>query len=194
VLVVEQGQQAREAEAAGDGAPVGVYRAPMRSRRDDVDTGAAIERALAHGVVGIGGRLLDSAAGEAGRTAASSSRWSLAHVLAETSAQYDERTARRLERFAAVPTGSLVWTRDGEGLLRLGRITGDWDYDPSPEAASVDLVHVRGCRWAPDPVADAAAPPAVLRTFGRGGRNFQQVHDPDVAAQSLRLWQQQLDG
>jgi len=34
----------------------------------------------------------------------------------------------------------------------------------------------------------------VLATFGRGGRNFQQIHDPDVAAHSLRLWQQQLDG
>ncbi|VXC22593.1 conserved hypothetical protein [Aeromicrobium sp. 9AM] len=31
-----------------------VYRAPMRSRRDDVDAGAAVVRALAIGVCGIG--------------------------------------------------------------------------------------------------------------------------------------------
>jgi hypothetical protein len=163
----------------------------MRSRRDDVDAGEAVERALADGTVGIGGRLGNG--GDAGAAGAFAGV-SLEQAFAETSERYDERTARRLERFAAVPVGSLVWTRDGDGLLRLGRITGDWAYDSSREAAAVDLVHVRGCRWAPDPVTDATAPPAVLRTFGRGGRNFQQVHDPDVAGQSLRLWRQQQDG
>lgn len=34
-----------------------VYRAPMRSRHDDVDPGLAVERALASGVCGVGGRL-----------------------------------------------------------------------------------------------------------------------------------------
>lgn len=33
---------------------VAVYRAPMRSRRDDIDCGATIERAIATGVVGFG--------------------------------------------------------------------------------------------------------------------------------------------
>jgi len=31
-----------------------VYRAPMRSRRDDIDPGAALDRALAQGVCGMG--------------------------------------------------------------------------------------------------------------------------------------------
>jgi hypothetical protein len=39
-----------------------VYRAPMRSRRDDVDPAAAVERALAHGVCGMG-EALDPRAG-----------------------------------------------------------------------------------------------------------------------------------
>jgi hypothetical protein len=34
--------------------PSPVYRAPMRSRRDDVDHGAAVERALRLGLVGMG--------------------------------------------------------------------------------------------------------------------------------------------
>jgi hypothetical protein len=35
-------------------APTPVYRAPMRSRRDDVDHAAAVERAVRLGVVGVG--------------------------------------------------------------------------------------------------------------------------------------------
>ncbi|MDH6287585.1 hypothetical protein M2275_002489 [Rhodococcus opacus] len=37
--------------------PTDVYRAPMRSRRDDVDPGLAVQRALAMDVCGIGGLL-----------------------------------------------------------------------------------------------------------------------------------------
>ena len=53
---------------------------------------------------------------------------------------------------------------------------------------TADLVHVRDCTWLPDPVPDAQVPPAVTRTFARGGRNFQQVHDPSVEEQSAALW------
>ncbi len=134
-----------------------VYRAPMRSRRDDVDPHAAVERALRLGLCGIG----------------------------EVT---DERTARRLERFAAVPQGAFVWTRDGEGLTYLGRLTGEHRRDDSPAAEDVDLVHVRDCTWLPDPVEDAQVPPAVRHTFARGGRNFQQVHDPYVEEQTAVLW------
>ena len=36
-----------------------------------------------------------------------------------------------------------------------------------------------------DPVLASEAPAAVLATFGRGGRNFQRIHDPTVAASRL---------
>ena len=100
----------------------------------------------------------------------------------------DERSARRLERFGAVEEGAFVWTRDADGLAYLGRLTGACRRDLVEEAAQVDLVHVRDCVWSPDPVPDADVPPAVSRTFERGGLNFQQIHDPAVEEQSASLW------
>ena len=158
-----------------DSASVGTYRAPMRSRRDDVDPGLAVERALALGVCGTGGRL-------------PSPPKDLAAALRETARTYDERTARRLERFAAVPLGAYVWTRDVDGLYLVGRVSGGWRYDATPEAFEVDLVHVRDCDWREKPVPVEHVPPAVLRTYARGGRNFQQTHDDAVTAQSALVW------
>jgi hypothetical protein len=152
-----------------------VYRAPMRSRRDDVDPGLAVERALLTGVCGVGGSLSRVPRG-------------LEAALRLTEHEYDVRTARRLERFAEVPAGSFVWTRDVEGMFHLGRLTGEWRYDDSVEAVSVDLVHVRDCRWRPAPVSDAEAPAAVVQTYRRGGRSFQKIHDAAVGGQSLALW------
>ena len=39
----------------------------------------------------------------------------LVAAVEAVAAAHDERTAARLERFAAVPDGSFVWTRDGDG-------------------------------------------------------------------------------
>ncbi|MCW2826127.1 MAG: hypothetical protein JWQ91_3044 [Aeromicrobium sp.] len=97
-----------------------VHRAPMRSRSDDVDAGATVERALALGVVGVG-------------------------ALGREDEQ--DRLARRLERFATVPEGSFVWTVDVDGLAHVGRITGPLRTDP--DGTAVDLVHVRPCEWHP---------------------------------------------
>lgn len=152
-----------------------VFRAPMRSRRDDVDPGAAVERALTFGVVGVGGSLPRRPR-------------DLGDALALTEDAHDARTARRLERFAALPEGAFVWTRDVEGFFFLGRVTGSWRYDDDPAALEADMVHVRDCTWLGEPVAPADVPPAVLHTFARGGRNFQQTHDPDVGGQSLVVW------
>lgn len=133
-----------------------VYRAPMRSRSDDFDAAAAVERALASGLVGFG---------EAGA---------------------DERLQRRVDRFADVEDGAFVWTRDADGLYWLGRVDGPYFYDR--DGATVDLVHVRPCRWLARPLPEPAVPAAVVATFARGGRNFQQTHDRDVGAQTQRAW------
>ncbi|QEW00118.1 GAF domain-containing protein [Microbacterium caowuchunii] len=161
--------------------PHPVYRAPMRSRRDDVPPGAAVERALTAGLCGFGGALgtVPATAAEAARLAA---------------VRYDERLARRIERFAAVPDAAYVWTRDEDGLFWLGRLTGGWRYDASPPAEAVDLVHVRPCHWTAAPVDPAALPAAVRATFARGGRNWQEIHDPEVSALSAALWDGQKDG
>lgn len=152
-----------------------VYRAPMRSRRDDVDAAAAVARALRCGICGIGGRLDAVPA-------------TLAAAVEAVAVTHDARTAARLERFAAVPDGSFVWTRDGDGSYFLGRFAGPWRYDPDPEAWTLDLVHVRATDWAPDPVPPDEVPPATRQTFARGGRNFQRTRDPQVGAQTLALW------
>jgi hypothetical protein len=143
-----------------------VYRAPMRSRSDDVDLQVTIERARRLGLCGFGQRVRDRAEAQ--------------------------RLARRVARFAEIPDGSFVWTRDDEALYWLGQIEGPYFYDHDAVAAAVDLVHVRPCRWLPDPVLESDAPAAVIATFGRGGRNFQKMHYSAVAAQTAWVWEKRL--
>lgn len=113
---------------------------------------------------------------------------SLPEALAAVDAAHGERMARRLERFAAAPDGAFVWTRDGDDLLWLGRLEGPWRYGASAAARDVDLVHVRPCRWLTAPVPPIDVPAAVRATFARGGRNWQQIRDVDVAGASAALW------
>jgi hypothetical protein len=154
-----------------------VFRAPMRSRDDDVPIGVAVDRALELGVCGIGGRL-------------DTTPESLSDALARTDEALGERAARRLERFAAAPQGSYVWTRDAYEFLWLGRLTGEWVYDHDPAAWAVDLVHVRPCIWVGSPIPHQEAPPAVNATFARAGRNWQRIRDEDALLDSERIWAQ----
>lgn len=157
------------------------YRAPMRSRDDAVPDGAGAERGLTRGLVGMGGRLERVPS-------------SPAEALSAVDARWGERTARRLERFVALPEGTFVWTRDGDGLLWLGRLDGPWWYDGSAEAAAVDLVHVRSCVWLPAPVDPAVAPAAVTATFARGGRNGQRIGTPGAGAATAAVWERIVGG
>jgi len=141
---------------------VSSYRAPMRSRIDEVDAGLAVERALELGLVGVGGRL-------------STPPRDAADAIARVSDEHDDRVARRLERFIAVPDGAEVWTRDPAMLFHRGVVTGPWRYDADPAAYAVDLAHVRPCAWDEDALAEHELPAAVAATFRRGGRNFQRI-------------------
>ena len=154
-----------------------VFRAPLRSRRDDVDHGAAVEWALEHGVVAVGGVLPAAPV-------------SFAEAVREVAHRHGVRLADRLERFASAPVGAFVWTRHPDGDLHLGRVDGPWRYDPSPEAASLDLPHVRAATWLAEPVSPASLPAAVERAFARGGRNFQGTHGPGVEEQTAALWEE----
>lgn len=153
-----------------------VFRAPMRSRDDAIRPGLAIDLALRKGVCGIGGRL-----GVTPKT--------LGEAIAATHAEHGERAARRLTRFAAVPAGVLVWTRDADRMLWLGRLGGTRSYDPSPEALAADLVHVRPCQWRERPFAEQEAPASVVASFDRGGRNWQRIRAVSAAPESVRLWE-----
>ncbi|WP_404435486.1 GAF domain-containing protein [Microbacterium aerolatum] len=148
-----------------------VFRAPMRSRDDNVPVGVAVDRALEHGVCGVGGRLDAPPA-------------SLTDALSQTDAAYGERFARRLERFADAPEGSFVWTRDVYEFLWLGRIGNPWSYDAGPGAWAVDLVHVRPCDWIPTPIPWGQAPSSVHASFARGGRNWQRIRAADAQGTS----------
>ena len=136
----------------------------MRSRSDLIEHSATIERALRLGLCGFG---------EAVRTPTE-----------------QDRLLRRVTRFADVEDGAFVWTRDPDGHYWLGRIAGPYFFDDDSAAARVDLVHVRRCEWIDEPLTEPRVPAAVVATFGRGGRNFQQTHDPSVGRQTERIWQE----
>ncbi|KQU55519.1 hypothetical protein ASG84_22250 [Rhodococcus sp. Leaf278] len=100
----------------------------------------------------------------------------------------DERSLRRVERFEQIPDGSFAWTRTVRGEYFLGRISGPLREDRSADAVASNLIFVRACVWTTEPVPESEVPAATLRTFARGGRNFQQTHDPRVAAESASVW------
>ena len=141
---------------------VAVYRAPMRSRSDAIEPQATIDRARRLGVCGFG---------------------QLVSRPAEK-----ERLAHRVARFADLDEGSFVWTRDTHGWFWLGRISGDYVYDADEAAAAVDLVHTRPCEWLPMPIREQDVPAAVVATFGRGGRNFQEIHQPSIGVETQTIW------
>lgn len=152
------------------------YRAPMRTPR--VDDGSAAEWALAAGVVGLDGAVRSPAD-------------HIDDTLAMVDLELDERTARRIRRFMLAPSGSLVWTRDRSGGLHLGRLGGGQCYARDDGALRLGLPHQRDCEWAAGPVPVTLVPSAVIETFGRGGRNWQEIR-ADAGA-SGRLWER-LDG
>lgn len=148
----------------------------MRTPR--VDDGSAAEWAIAAGVVGLDGAV----------------RCPADHIhdlLTLVDLELDERTARRIRRFTLAPAGSLVWTRDRSGGLHLGRLGDGQRYAQDAVARQMGLPHQRDCDWAAGPVPVELVPAAVIETFARGGRNWQQIR-ADGGASAL-LWVQ-LDG
>jgi hypothetical protein len=99
-----------------------------------------------------------------------------------------EKASRALHRFATLPEGVFVWTRDRAGRYHLGRITGPLREDTSPDARAVGITHVRPARWLDRAFAEDEVPAAVARTFARGGRNFQRTHDDAAERLSAALW------
>lgn len=151
----------------------GVHRAPMRARdRPEVPSGAGAAFGLRHGLVGIGGWLVPPPS-------------TLPEAVLALTATDGARVARRLARFAALPLGDLVWTRDVDGAFRVGRITGPWRYVTAPAADGCGIHHVRPTEWAPRAVPHDAVPAAVLAAFARGGLNLQRIRAADPAASEI---------
>ena len=105
-----------------------------------------------------------------------------------------EKAARALHRFANVPTGAFVWTRDRAGAYHLGRIKGAVVEDRSPAALALGIVHVRETTWLPRAFEQTEVPRAVVRTFARGGRNFQRTHDGEAERVTAEIWLRERGG
>jgi hypothetical protein len=99
-----------------------------------------------------------------------------------------DKAARMLHRFATVPEGVFVWTRDQAGLYHLGRISGALREERSSAARALGLTHVRPAEWRRRPFSEREVPDAVAKTFARGGRNFQQTHDGRAERATQKLW------
>ena len=154
---------------------VPVLRAPMRARELDVPPGAGAEFGLSHGLVGIAGAL-------------SLVPHALEAALDRLAEERGPKAAAMVRRFAAWPDGVFVWTRVRDGTFRLGRIDGPWRYEDSAAATAVGIHHVRPAVWLEQPLRESDVPAGVARTFARGGRNLQRIHDADVERRTAELW------
>jgi hypothetical protein len=105
-----------------------------------------------------------------------------------------EKAARGLHRFATVPSGAFVWTRDRAGDYHLGRIVGPLREDRSPAAIAVGIVYVRDTSWLARAFKETEVPSAVAQTYARGGRNFQRTHDSEAEQMTAELWQHERGG
>lgn len=110
------------------------------------------------------------------------------HGVVAIGAADDERSTRRLQRFADVPDGAFVWSRMRDGSYRLGRLAGPLREECSDAAEAVGLPHVRPADWLDRRFGDEEVPPAVAATFARGGRNFQRIHDAAAERLTASLW------
>lgn len=147
-----------------------IYRIPMRSAKPDVDHTAEIERAIELGICGVGWGVLEDPPRTLGET--------LERIEAFPSDRgWGSRAARCVERFAAAPRGSLMWSRHTDGTWLLGKLTGRWRGDYSIEAAVVDLHQVRTTKWAPHRLLTEEVPGAVIRAFSGRGSSFSEIHN-----------------
>jgi hypothetical protein len=120
--------------------------------------------------------------------------YGLAHGVVGIGPGRGEKAARALHRFATVPTGVFVWTRDRGGAYHLGRIAGAAREDRSPAALAVGIIHVRDTTWLARAFEEAEAPAAVAHTFARGGRNFQRTHDREAERMTAEIWLRERGG
>ena len=91
-------------------------------------------------------------------------------------------------RFCELPDGVFVWTRDAGLRYRLGRMAGPCREDRSAAARAVGMRWARPATWLGDAFTAREAPDAVVKTFGRGGRNFQRTHDETAERETAALW------
>src|SRR5438067_2505472 len=156
--------------------PEPVFRAPMRARAVDVSAGAGAEYGVEHGLVGMGDALPAAPA-------------TLDEAITGARRAHGDKAARMLRRFADLPEGTLVWTRDRAGAYHLGRIAGPWRYDDSPAARAVGIHQVRPAHWLDRPFGEDEVPAGIAETLARGGRNLQRMHGAASERRTAELWE-----
>jgi hypothetical protein len=112
-----------------------IYRVPLKSGKPGVDHAKQVAYALKHGVAGPGWGV--------GAPPPKDTDAVLRRLKRGSRSGYNT-----VLRFKDAPTGSYVWSRDRSGRYLLGRLVGEWEYDPSPAAAEVDLENFRRVKWA----------------------------------------------
>lgn len=120
--------------------------------------------------------------------AGAGAEYGLAHGVVGIGAVHGDKGARMLHRFATLPDGVFVWTRDRSGRYHLGRIAGPMREERSAAAKAVGIRHVRPAVWLDRAFGEQEVPAAVAQTFARGGRNFQRTHDADAERVTEVLW------
>jgi hypothetical protein len=113
--------------------------------------------------------------------------YGLEHGVVAIGDDRGEKAERMRRRFAELPDGTLVWTRDSGGGYHLGRIAGPLHHDAAA-ARAVGLGHVRPTAWLPAPLGEGDVPAAVVETFARGGRNLQRIHGAEAERRTAALW------
>ncbi|MGB0120110.1 MAG: hypothetical protein WBP55_04050 [Solirubrobacterales bacterium] len=151
------------------------YRAPMRPRDRDAGQFDGARFGVENGLVGIGGVISPAPA-------------SVDEAVLNALDQINQKTSRMISRFASLPDGSLIWTQIDEDSYCLGRLTGQWRYDSSGDAGQAGIVHLRPVEWIPEKIPIEKVPPAVLDSFARGGKNFQQIRASEAGPSSRQLW------
>ena len=114
--------------------------------------------------------------------------YGLAHGLVGIGPGRGDKAARMVHNFATLPDGVFVWTRDRADRFHLGRLAGEMREDESVDARAVGITHVRPADWLDRSFGESEVPPAVSRTFARGGRNFQRTHDEEAEVLTSALW------
>ena len=110
------------------------------------------------------------------------------HGVADGIVGIGDTAEARISRFAAVPDGVFVWTRDTDGAYWVGRIAGPLRPAVRAARAAAGLTHVRDADWLDRPLGEHDVPAGVAATFARGGRNFQRTHGDAVERRTAELW------
>ena len=100
--------------------------------------------------------------------------------------RYRPGDIKTVERLVRAPAGTTVWFRDRQGVYYLGELHGEWKYDSSAEAARLDVMNTRPCRWQRvGPALDV--PGAVVRAFTGPGPAVRRIANEAVRRYSEAL-------